>query len=87
MIGCGGVESLAYEVDEEICRDTIQNTCTKCHGTARICKKLKDADIGESRWGKIIARMGRRAKISRDVQETVIACLTTLAEPDRVACD
>lgn len=77
----------AGEMNQQTCRKTIAGTCTKCHGAARICKKLKDGDMNADKWRTIIARMGRRAKLSRDVQNSIHACLTTSANPGKLVCN
>lgn len=84
----GGVSlAVGAAVNEEDCRATITTTCTKCHGTAKLCTKLKDPGADAQKWRETIARMGKKANLNQAVQDTVHACLTTAADPDGLVCD
>jgi cytochrome c553 len=84
-----GVVSLAASaaVNEQDCRSTIADTCTRCHGAARICNKLKDPGIDAQKWREIITRMGKKANLDQAAQDTVHTCLTTSADPGGLVCD
>jgi hypothetical protein len=83
-----GVASLkAGEVNDQACKETIANTCTKCHGAARICNKLKDDGMDAEKWRTIVVRMGKKASLAQDVQDSVHACLTTSADPGKLVCE
>ncbi|MBB5348223.1 hypothetical protein JWG42_05390 [Desulfoprunum benzoelyticum] len=73
-------------VNEDECRTTIANTCTRCHGAARICTKLKDPAVDTQKWRETIARMGKKANLDQAVQDTVHGCLTTAADPAGLVC-
>jgi cytochrome c5 len=81
-----GVASMGVgqEVNEQACRQTLQNSCTTCHGLKKICAKLeqKDAD-----WKKIVSTMGQKGNLSQETQDTVTTCLTTSKEPKKLVCD
>jgi hypothetical protein len=76
--------SLGQEVDQAACQQTIQDNCTKCHGTSKICKELGEADAD---WGKIVKNMGKKGKLSQEVQDSVLNCLTKSTEPGKLVCE
>jgi len=84
-----GVVSLAASAadNEQACRSTIADTCTRCHGASRICNKLKDTGTDAQKWREIITRMGKKANLDQADQDTVHACLTMSADPSRLVCD
>lgn len=71
-------ESVGYP-----CQQTVETSCTKCHSTERICKELGEADAD---WPAIVKDMGKRGKLSLEVQDKVLACLTSTAEQGRFEC-
>lgn len=74
-------------VNEEECRTTIANTCTRCHGASRICNKVKDPAVDAAKWREIITRMGKKGNLDQAEQDAVHACLTTSADPAGLVCD
>ncbi len=76
--------SLGQDVDEAACMQAIQTNCTSCHGMKKICKELgeKDAD-----WGKIMTSMAKKGKLSQEVHDTVLNCLTKSADPAKLVCE
>jgi len=74
----------SQEAAEQVCQQTLQNNCAKCHSLKKICAKLdqKDAD-----WKAIVAKMGQKGKLSQEVQDAVVVCLTTTSEPKKLVCD
>jgi cytochrome c553 len=84
----GGVSlAVGAAVNDNDCRATIATTCTKCHGAAKICTKLKDPGTDALKWRETIARMGKKANLEPTVQDTVHACLTTSADPGGLVCE
>lgn len=81
-----GIASLgtSQEVNEQACRQALETSCVKCHPMKKTCKELNKADAN---WKAIIADMGKRGKLSQEVQDTVLACLTTTPDPKKIACD
>ena len=71
------------ETTEAPCRQAIQTNCTTCHDTGRICAKL---DTPGADWKTTVSVMGARGKLSTQAQETVLACLTTSANPKKLVC-
>ena len=76
----------AAEVNDESCTAAITANCTRCHGAVKICNKLKDTAMDAEKWRTIVARMGKKAKLTQDVQDAVHACLTTSADPGKLVC-
>ena len=37
---CAAVWSTAQDVNDEACQQSIQTSCTKCHGAEKICNEL-----------------------------------------------
>ena len=74
----------SQEVNAQSCQQTLQTNCTKCHGQKKICNKLNQADAN---WKTIVATMGHRGKLSQEVQDAVVTCLTTSSEPKKLVCD
>ena len=68
---------------ESDCQQTIQNNCTKCHNTDRICHELSEADAN---WPKIVKEMGEKGKLSKEVQDNVLNCLTKSDDPKKLVC-
>jgi len=81
-----GIASLGTSqgANPQACQQTLQTNCTKCHGLKKICNKLDQADAN---WKTIVATMGQRGKLSQDVQDAVVTCLTTSKEPKELVCD
>lgn len=81
-----GIASLgtSQEVNDQACKQTLEANCVKCHPMKKTCKELDKADAN---WKTIIAEMGKRGKLSQEVQDTVLACLTTTPDPKKIACD
>lgn len=81
-----GIASLgtSQEVNPQACQQTLQTTCTKCHGLKKICNKLDQADAN---WKTIVTTMGHRGNLSQDVQDAVVTCLTTSSEPKKLVCN
>lgn len=80
---CIATWSVGQGVDDAACQQTIQTSCTKCHTTERICHELGESD---AKWPEIVKEMGERGKLSQEVQDTVLACLTTAADPKKFVC-
>jgi hypothetical protein len=82
---CVGTLSFSQgAADPADCQQTLKNNCTKCHGLPKICKELgeKDAD-----WPKIVARMGDKAKLTKEVQDAALACLSKSPDPAKLGCE
>ena len=81
-----GVVSLAVgqDVDLTACQDSISTNCTKCHSTKKICRELGEADAN---WPEIIKDMGKRGKLSQEIQDAVLKCLTQTADPSQFVCN
>lgn len=81
-----GIASLgtSQEVNSQACQQTLQTTCTKCHGLKKICSKLDQADAN---WKTIVTTMGHRGNLSQDAQDAVVTCLTTSSEPKKLVCN
>lgn len=75
--------SVAQDIDDAACKTTIEASCTKCHTTERICHELGESDVN---WPEIVKEMGERGKLSQDVQDTVLNCLTKASEPGKFVC-
>lgn len=75
--------SIGQNVDDAACQATIQTNCTKCHTTDRICHELSES---HTNWPLIIKEMGEKGKLSQDVQDTVLNCLTKASEPGKFVC-
>ncbi len=75
--------SIGQDIDKTVCQQTIQVTCTSCHKAGRICKELdnKNAD-----WPSIIKEMGELGKLSQEIQDTALNCLTKTDDPKEFAC-
>ena len=73
----------AQAADDQACGQTVQANCTKCHGANKICAKLDQADTD---WKKTVAIMGQRGKLSQEVREAVVACLTSTGAK-KLVCD
>ena len=78
-LACSGSKGGA----ESTCQQTVKASCTKCHSTERICKKLSKTDAD---WPAIVNNMGKRARLSPDKQDSVLACLTNTAEQGGFEC-
>ena len=76
--------AVSQETNLQTCRQTLQNNCASCHDLNKVCAKV---DQGGANWQKIVADMGKKGNISQDVQNSVVACLTTSSDPKKVACD
>lgn len=76
--------SLGQDGDEAACTQAIQTNCTSCHGTKKICKELGKADAD---WGKIMTSMAKKGKLSQEVHDTVLNCLTKSADPAKLVCE
>ncbi len=81
---CFASWSIAQDVDDTACQKTIQTSCTSCHNTKRICHELSEADAN---WPSIIKEMGELGKLSQEVQDTALNCLTKAADPKKFVCD
>lgn len=75
--------SVGQDIDDAACQTTIEANCTKCHGTRKICHELGESDAN---WPAIIKEMGERGKLSQDVQDTVLNCLTKASDPKKFVC-
>ena len=75
--------SIGKETSDDACPGAIQTNCTTCHDTARICAKL---DTPGADWTTTVRVMGERGNLSAEVQETVVACLTTSADSKKQLC-
>lgn len=80
---CAASWSASQEVTVEACQQAVQNNCTKCHSTEKICTKLDEADAN---WPKIVKNMGKKGNLSQEVQDNVLNCLTKSTDPKKVAC-
>lgn len=74
---------IGQETNNTACQQAIQTNCTICHATQRICAKL---DIPGANWPATVAVMGKRGNLSKQVQDAVIVCLTTSANPKGLVC-
>lgn len=85
LMGSWGIAAVGegQGVDDSACQQTIQTNCTRCHTTKRICNELQESDAN---WPKIIKEMGQRGKLSQEVQDTVLNCLTKASEPGKFVC-
>ena len=75
--------SIGQDIDEAACQQTIQNSCTTCHKTDRICHELGEEDAN---WPEIIKEMGERGKLSQEIQDTALKCLTKAEDPKKFVC-
>ena len=75
--------SIGQDVDEAACQQTIKTSCTTCHKTDRICHELGEADAN---WPEIIKEMGEKGKLSQEIQDTVLNCLTKAEDPKKFVC-
>jgi hypothetical protein len=80
---CVASFSSGQEVNDQACTDKIQTSCTKCHGTGKICDDLGKADTN---WPKIMEKMSKKAKLSQEEHDMILNCLTKSADPKKVAC-
>lgn len=80
---CVASWSVGQDVDDTVCKETIQISCTQCHSTMEICHKLGESDAD---WPEIVKEMGERGKLSQDIQDTVVNCLTKTSEPTTFVC-
>jgi hypothetical protein len=69
--------------DPAVCQQTIKDTCTKCHNTDRICKKLGETDTD---WPKLVNKMADKGNLGKDAQGAVLDCLTKSADPAQLVC-
>jgi len=76
--------SIGQEVDKEACKQTLQVSCTACHKTARICHELDETDAN---WPSIIKEMGELGKLSQEIQDTALNCLTKTENPKEFVCE
>ncbi|MGI6638635.1 MAG: hypothetical protein ACOX4Z_06185 [Desulfobulbus sp.] len=77
MLCTVGFAAMAFGVvrpNPQTCQQLIQNSCTKCHGVKRICTTL---DKPDANWPAIVADMGKRGKLSQEVQVQALSCLTS----------
>lgn len=75
--------SIGQEVDEVTCQQTIQTSCTSCHNTKRICHELSETDAN---WPRIVKEMGELGKLSQEVQDTALNCMTKTDDPKKFVC-
>ncbi len=80
---CVASWSAGQEVNDAACQQTIQDSCTKCHSTEKICRDLGKADVS---WPKIVKNMGKKGNLSQEVQDTVLNCLTKSTDPTQLVC-
>ena len=71
------------ETDDNGCRQAVQTNCTTCHDTGRICAKL---NIPAADWATTVRVMGERGNLGQQVQNAVLSCLTTSANPKKTVC-
>ncbi len=62
------------EVTPQSCQQVMDTSCTKCHGMKRTCATLEKAAAD---WPAIVADMGKRGKLSQEVQDQALSCLTS----------
>ena len=74
---------IGKETSDDACPRVIQTNCTTCHDTGRICAKL---DSPGADWTTTVRVMGERGNLGQQVQDTVLACLTTSANPKKTVC-
>jgi hypothetical protein len=74
---------IGKETDDNGCRQAVQTNCTTCHDTGRICAKL---DSPGADWTTTVRVMGERGNLVQQEQDTVLACLTTSANPKKTVC-
>lgn len=80
---CTASVTVGQDVDEAACKTTIETSCTKCHATERICDALSETSTN---WPEIVKEMGEKGKLSQEVQDTVLNCLTKASEPGKFVC-
>ena len=83
LIPLGIAWAQGQPVDDKACQETITTNCTRCHATGRICHELDEAN---AKWPEIIKEMGEKGSLSQEVQDTVLACLTTASDPKKFVC-
>jgi hypothetical protein len=80
-----GIASFGISQDmDQSCQQTLQNNCARCHGLKKICSKL---DKAETNWKAIVTDMGKKGKLSQDVQDAAVTCLTKGSDPQQLICD
>ena len=72
-LGFAAIVSSA-EVNPQACQQVMENSCTKCHGIKRTCTTLEKTD---DNWPAIVADMAKRGKLSQEVQDQALACVTS----------
>ena len=75
--------SVGQDFDESACQQIITASCTKCHTTDRICNEL---GAPTAHWAAVVKQMGMKGKLSQDVQDSVLNCLTKASEPGKFVC-
>lgn len=82
---CVGTLSFSQgAADPAACQLTLKNNCTKCHGLPKICTKLGDKTAD---WPAIVAKMGEKGKLSKEVQDAALACLSKSPDPAKLGCE
>lgn len=66
------------------CKQTIEKSCTTCHGTGKICKKLESPDTN---WAIVVYNMGKKGNLSQETQDGVLKCFTSPAETTKLLCE
>lgn len=74
---------IGQNVDPQACGQTLQTNCTRCHSLKRVCDKLNQANAD---WKGIVTTMGQRGKLSQEVQDAVVVCLTKSSDPKKLVC-
>ena len=79
VILCGG----GKDAEGSSCQQTVESSCTRCHSTERICRELGHAGAD---WPAIVKNMGKRGRLNQELQDKVLACLTSTTESGGFAC-
>ena len=83
---CSGTDEIGEVPSNAVCSSIVNAKCVKCHYKTRICNAVGTKSVHY--WKKTINFMLKQgAELSRDEQDKVIACLSTLPEGSEVVCD
>ena len=75
--------SLAQANDD--CLQVIEQSCTGCHSSQRICDKIGDYEKGH--WWSCVTKMSSYSgQLGSDKQKKVLDCLETLAKESVTVC-
>ena len=74
----------AREINENICKSYVDMYCLRCHPVQRICDQVGVQN--ESQWQETVKLMAEYGNLDKDVQETVLACMTNTEQGTSAVC-